>query len=247
LLAHATRATLGRMLRDCPLCAVALPPAAPAHICERCGLTWAEVNPDRWVQDPAPAASPAPAGRPLRIVLRPSLTDVALYLFMVVPFGLAAAGAGALMITAIVTQNVPAGVFGWLVLMIALPLSAAVVLFVVALGGGGLLRIIFPERLTSAGDTLRVRVVSRWGLRTDVRLPRTDLTAAALLPWQLGTREVWMIHRSGAAFRVIGAVLPEAARPLRAQLDTWVNAALNRCPRPPGTLCAPDDTPRSRW
>jgi hypothetical protein len=162
----------------------------------------------------------------VRIALRPNIVGV---LLSTVGLGFGAAGVIAVIIDAIATDNVPYGPAGWIVALLVIPLCAVVALFLFAHGANVLLRFVLPERITSQGDTLRVRVETRYWRRSDARFPRADLAFTELRAWQHGLREVWVVHRSGAAFRVANGSSLEEAESLRAQIQVWISEQdLNR-------------------
>jgi hypothetical protein len=83
----------------------------------------------------------------------------------------------------------------------------------IAIISDALLRALFPERIEREGELVRVRVRSRWGRRSDARLPRSIIRDVVLVPWQLGTQEVWVVVDGDRMFRVAEATsLQDAQR-----------------------------------
>ena len=148
-----------------------------------------------------------------RVVIRPSLGELlyrAIATWVLVGGGL-------------VTFAAPLGYIGHPVAVtvatvLAIPLGLILLLPGLAVIGMTALRIVWPERIDSAGDVVRIRA-ARGLRRTDRWLAKSSVRAVELRSWQGGTRQVWLALDSGEAWQVVEATSEERARQLAARVE----------------------------
>jgi hypothetical protein len=207
------------VLRDCPYCAGPLP--AEAHPgCPGCGLVWGEVTDRGWeleVRDAPPVPSPLPIVRQL------SLFNVGCVWMILFPFAMLPP---ALVYRFVTRPPVASGPLFWLAVVLVSLAGLALFAFCVT----GCLLVLFgrvePERIDVVEQGLRLRVHghSLFG-RTDLFLHRSSISGVARRDAGRDSGEVWLIHTSGAALRVISTATRADAEELQGRISAWLDSS----------------------
>jgi hypothetical protein len=161
---------------------------------------------------------------PLRVVVRSSLLDAALYLLF--------AGAGAAIAVEVMGRPIgelldgSMGGFLWARTCLGVPLGllfTAKAVVLLAFAARTVLRFFVPNVISHEGDAIRVRVASTWGRRTDAWLARAAIDKVDLKANQFAASfDVSISLATGGTIFVAKDAPPPKARRLAAQLEQMI-------------------------